>query len=281
MRKVLNVKISEPQYVAVTNITFAQVDAWFGHTREDLKLDIIYPEDTKNSYPCIVWICGGAWISMDKSAHLLYLSMLAKAGFVVASVQYRTSNKAKFPAQIQDVKAAIRYLKAHAKRYSINEKLFGVMGESAGGYLAAMVSLAKDKLFDVGQYLEYTSDVQSACVWYPPADITQSSYTSIEEAAASPESLMFGKNVALYKNEALKICPISYITNQAPPFLIIHGTNDKTVPFSQGESLYNSLEQKGNDVTLISIEGAGHADIQFFQDDVWKEIISFFKNKLY
>ena len=156
MRKTIQVEVREPQYSVTTNITFAQVDAWFGHTRQDLKMDLIYPEDSTKDYPCVVWICGGAWQSMDKSAHLAYLSGLAREGFVAASVQYRTSNEAKFPAQLQDVKAAIRYLRAHAGRYHINAEKIGVMGESAGGYLTCMAALAKDPVYDVGEYLEYS-----------------------------------------------------------------------------------------------------------------------------
>lgn len=115
MKKVIQVAVKEPQYVVSTDVAFAQVDAWFGHTVRDLKLDVIYPEHTEKR-PCIVWICGGAWLQMSVSAHLAYLCDLAREGFVVASVQYRTSNEAVFPAQLEDVKAAIRYLKAHSER---------------------------------------------------------------------------------------------------------------------------------------------------------------------
>ena len=141
MRKKIRIRGKEPQFSVTTGITFAQVDAWFGHTRQDLKLDLIYPEDKENKYPCIVWICGGAWLRMDRSAHLAYLSELARKGFVVASVEYRLSNEAQLPAQIQDIKAAIRYLRAYAERYNINPDKFGVMGESAGGYLTCMAAL--------------------------------------------------------------------------------------------------------------------------------------------
>ena len=115
MKEVLKIKVEKPQYVTITGITYAQVDSWYGHCRRDLKLDLIYPEDfSGKTYPCVVWICGGAWLRMDKSAHLSYLSKLAQSGFVVASVEYRTSNEGEYPMQIQDVKAAIRYLRAHA-----------------------------------------------------------------------------------------------------------------------------------------------------------------------
>ena len=154
-KKTLKLSVEKPQYITVNDITYAQVDSWFGHCRRDLKLDIIYPE-TKDGkiYPCILWICGGAWLMMDKSAHNLYLSRLASSGFVVASVEYRTSNQGPYPMPLQDVKAAIRYLKAHADRFRINKEQIGVMGESAGGYLTCMAALDNDPALDVGNYYQ-------------------------------------------------------------------------------------------------------------------------------
>lgn len=280
MREIIKINVTEPTYTAITGITFSQVDSWFGHTRRDLKLDLIYPEDPEKVYPCIVWICGGAWLTMDRSAHLPYLAELARSGFVVASVEYRTSNEAIYPAQIVDVKAAIRYLRAHSERYRINPERFGVMGESAGGYLAAMAALADDPAFDEGDYLEYSSKVQAACPWYPPTDVTGFPYPSPLESAASRESLMLGMNVMLHQEEALKACPVSYVSKDAPPFMIIHGMNDHTVPFSQGEILHDKLEAAGCDVKLIAIEDADHADRRFFQEEIWKRITGFFHDKI-
>lgn len=280
MREKIKIKVEAPQYSVVTGITFAQVDAWFDHTRRDLKMDIIYPEDKTRKYPCVVWICGGAWIRLDRSAHLAYLTELARSGFVVASVEYRTTNEGPFPIQLTDVKAGIRYLKALSERYNIDPERFGVMGESAGGYLAAMAALAEDKAFDVGAFTEYSSKVQAACPWYPPTDVTGFPHPSAEEAAASMESLLLGKNVVRYQEEALQICPVSFVTKEAPPFLIIHGDNDHTVPFSQGEILHDRLEEAGADVKLLVLEGADHADMPFFQEELWQRIIAFFQEKL-
>lgn len=280
MREKVKIQVKAPQYSVVTGVTFAQVDAWFGHTRRDLKMDIIYPEDKTKKYPCVVWICGGAWIRLDRSAHLAYLTELARNGFVVASVEYRTTNEGPFPIQLTDVKAGIRYLKALSDRYNIDPDRFGVMGESAGGYLAAMAALAEDKVFDVGAFTEYSSKVEAACPWYPPSDVTSFPHPSVEEAAASMESLLLGKNVVQYQEEALQICPVSFVTKDAPPFLIIHGDNDHTVPFSQGEILHDKLEEAGADVKLLVLEGADHADMPFFQEELWQRIIAFFKDKL-
>lgn len=280
MKERLKIKVDTPQFFVVTGVAFAQVDTWFGHTRRDLKMDIIYPEDADRQYPCVVWICGGAWRLMDRSAHLAYLSELARSGFVVASVEYRTSNEGIYPIPLMDVKAGIRYLKAHSERYCIDPERIGVMGESAGGYLAAMAALVDDKAYDVGEYTAYSSKVQAACPWYPPSDVTAFSYPSVVEAAASMESLLLGKNVAQYKKEALAICPVSYVSEDAPPFLIIHGDNDHTVPFMQGELLHDKLEAAGADVRLLVLEGADHADMQFFQKEIWQRIAAFFKEKL-
>lgn len=280
MREKLKVKVTAPQYSFVSGVTFAQVDAWYDHTRRDLKMDIIYPEDRTKKYPCVVWICGGAWIRLDRSAHTAYLAELARSGFVVASVEYRTTNEGCFPMQLQDVKAGIRYLRALSDRYNIDTERFGVMGESAGGYLAAMVALADDPAFDVGAFTEFPSKVQAACPWYPPADVTGFKYNSPVESAASMESLLLGKNVMLNQEEALKICPVSFVTKDAPPFLIIHGDNDHTVPFEQGEILHDRLEAAGADVKLLVLEGADHADMPFFQEEIWQRIIAFFKAKL-
>jgi len=132
MKFEMNLKIEKPRYFTVSDITYAQVDAWFGHTTRDLKLDLIYPKLKNKKYPCIVWFCGGGWIRLDKSAHFAYLAKLALEGFAVASVEYRTSNEGAYPMPLEDVKAAIRYIKAHADRYNIDENKIGVAGESAG-----------------------------------------------------------------------------------------------------------------------------------------------------
>lgn len=280
MRENLKIKVTAPQYNFVSGITFSQVDAWFGHTRRDLKMDIIYPEDKTKKYPCVVWICGGAWLRLDRSAHTAYLSELARSGFVVASVEYRTSNEGSFPIQLQDVKAGIRYLRAQSERYHIDTERFGVMGESAGGYLAAMAALANDPVYDVGAFTEFSSKVQAACPWYPAADLTGFPYPSPLEAAAMPESLLMGKNVMLYKEEVIAASPVSFMTKDAPPFLIIHGDNDHTVPFEQGVIMHDELEKLGADVTFLALEGADHADLPFFQEEIWQRIIGFFREKL-
>lgn len=280
-RRVLKIISKRPQYMTITDLTFSQVDSWFKHCRRDLRMNIMYPQYTQGKkYPCIAWICGGGWQQVDKSAHNLYLSRLAAEGFVVASVEYRTSNEGKYPAQIQDVKAAIRYLRAYAERFNIDEEKIGVMGESAGGYLTCMAALDNALGLDVGEHLEKSSRVQAACAWYPPTDLTAFPHDSSEECAASAESLLLGFNIMKHSQKVIECSPISKITKEAPPILIIHGNKDSVVPYSQSEKFYEKLKEEECDVTFLTLDGADHADVQFFQDETWDEIIQFFKEKL-
>ena len=273
-KEFINIAVSDPVYYLDEEVTYAQTDAWFGHVTRDLKMDIIYPQTNEKQYPCIIWICGGAWIQVNKGAHIPYLAELARRGFVVASVDYRLSHEAPFPGALIDIKAAIRYLRAHAGRYSIDTEKFGVMGESAGGYLAAMIALTHDKKFETGAYLEYSSGVQAACPWYMPCDVVKMFKKS---KVVLP---FFDKEKVNDEKYRQFINPISYITAKAPPFLLLHGTADTVVPFEQSEMIYKALLARKIEARLIGLEGEGHAGDQFFQRPLWNIIIDFFKDKL-
>lgn len=269
----MKIEVKEPIYFLDEDVTYAQADAWFGNVTRDLRMDIIFPAVKDRQFPCIVWICGGAWMQMSKSAHLPYLADLARRGFVVASVEYRLGHEAPFPGALIDIKAAIRCLRARAKRYSINPEKFGVAGESAGGYLSAMIALAGDKEFETGEHLEYSSAVQAACPWYMPCDLAKM-------ARDTGSRLPFFNGDIDDENYCRYINPISYITEKAPSFLLLHGDNDSTVPLEQGQMMHEALTAKKIDSKLVVFEGAEHADEHFFQRPVWDMIADFFKEKL-
>ena len=281
MKKTISVDIQRTGLWLDAEVTFAQVEHWFGHTSRDLKMDVIAPfKNQSKQWPCIVWICGGAWIQMDYHAHLPNFIELARAGFVIASVEYRDSNAVTFPGQLEDVKAAIRYLRAHADRYNIDPNRIGVMGESAGGHLAAMVGVTGDyEKFDKGTYLEYSSSVQAVCPWYVPSSFDKMMHKEVDTGLL-PESRLIGKDASKNPKLVQDASPISYITKNTPPFLLIHGTKDQVVPFSQSEYLYEALETHNVPVDLIAVEGADHADIHFFQKEIVDEIKVFFKKNL-
>jgi len=273
LSETITVKKTDPIYYLDQNVAYARTDAWFGHVTRNLMMDIIYPQTDEKLYPCIIWVCGGAWMQMDKSAHIPYLSDLARRGFVVASVEYRLGHEAPFPSAVIDIKAAIRYLRAHAKRYSIDVKRFGISGESAGGYLTSITALSNNKEFEQGEYLDQSSALQAACPWYPPIDLPKLA----KQTSFYPP--FFAGSI-----EDKKYCdfinPINYITSKAPPFLILHGDKDETVPLDQGKLLHDALTEKKINSRFIIIKGAGHADANFFQKPVWDIIAEFFKEKL-
>ncbi len=283
MKELMTVDVTRAGLWMDANVTFAQVDNWYGHVTRDLKMDIIYPfEHQQESWPCIVWICGGGWMQLDRHAHIPNLMELARERFVLVSVDYRDSNYATFPAQLEDVKSAIRYIKAHAKRYQIDPERIGVMGESAGGHLAGMVGVTSHTdEFDVGNYLEFDSSVKAVCPWYMPADFSQMMRT--EEGISTgmlPESRLLGVDVSMRPEIVERANPISYVTQEAPPFLLIHGTDDRVVPYYQSELMYDALTKVGVEAELIGIEGGDHADIYFFQPQVMSRIIDFFNTHL-
>jgi len=263
----------DPVYYLDENVTYAQQDAWFGHVTRDLKMNIIYPQTDQKRYPCVIWICGGAWTQMDKGAHIPYLADLARRGFTVASAEYRLGHEAPFPGAIIDIKAAIRFLRAHAKRYSIDTEKIGIAGESAGGYLTAMVSLIRDNELEKGAHLDQSSAVQAACPWYMPCDIAKM-------ARESNMRLPFFAGDINDSQYTGIINPVNHITQYAPPFLILHGTEDTTVPFEQGKMFFDALIKKNIDARLLILKGAEHADARFFQRPLWDIIAGFFKDKL-
>jgi acetyl esterase/lipase len=272
-KETIKIEVKDPVYFLDEEVTYAQADAWFNHVTRDLRMDIIYPEDKSKLYPCIIWICGGGWTQVNKAAHIPYLAELARKGFVIASVDYRLGHEAPFPGALIDIKAGIRYLRARAKRYSINVKKFGVSGESAGGYLAAMTALTRDKEFEEGEYLGFSSEVQAACPWYMPCDVAR---------LGKEKSFRFPFFNGDY--EDAKYCkyidPLSYVTPKAPPFLILHGTEDMVVPIAQGQMMYDALLKNKVDARFIALEGEGHAGPQFFQQPLWDIIADFFTKHL-
>jgi len=268
-KETISIEIKEPIYMFDEDVTYAQADAWFGHVTRDLRMDIIYPEDKSKLYPCIIWLCGGAWTQVDKGAHITYLANLARKGFVVASVDYRLGHEAPFPGALIDIKAGIRYLRAHAKRYNINVDKFAVSGESAGGYLTAMTALTRNKEFEAGEYLNFSSEVQAACPWYMPCDVIE---MEKDEAFRFP----FFNGNPKDKKYSDYINPLSYVTPKSPPFLLIHGTDDKTVPIAQSEMMYDALVKNKIDATFIILKGEDHAGPQFFQQPLWDLMADFF-----
>jgi acetyl esterase/lipase len=256
-----------------------------------LKMDLIAYEDGKIR-PCVVYIIGGGFSFAAKERNLYDRYEVAKGGYVVASVQYHVISTGIYSDAVKDIKAAIRYLRAHAKEYGIDSENIAVWGESAGGYLAAMVGTTNGvKDFEEGENRDQSSNVKAAIDVYGLSDLTKIGADYDEDAAIahftkiSPDGqFIHGKNsglTSLDKPEVVaKANPVNYVDKNDPPFLLFHGTKDMSVSPSQTLLLHNALREHGVSSTRFVLEGAGHATTEFSDSQVITIIIGFLDEHL-
>jgi acetyl esterase/lipase len=237
---------------AERDLEYAQV----GEIR--LLLDLFRPESAGQPLPLVVWVHGGAWSGGDKAANPA-LSLSAR-GYAVASINYRLSGVARFPAQIEDCRAAIRWLRANAGKYNIDPKRVGVWGSSAGGHLVALLGTAGDvaKWDSAGGSADQSSRVQAVCDYYGPTDLLAEKIPGKGRGAESPVGRLLGGPVDEHKDEAAQANPINYVSPDDPPFLIFHGEQDDTVPIEQSELLEAALKKAGVESTFVRVKNAGH-----------------------
>jgi len=220
----------------------------------NLKLDIYHSKDLIEKAPLLLFIHGGAWKKGDKHDYLLYLIDYAKKGYVTATVQYRFTDKAKFPAQLLDVNDAVIWLKQNADQYHIDSKNVAVIGGSAGGHLAMMVGYTSDiPEFNEDENSLVSSKVQAVVNLYGPSDLT----TEYAREQGSVKRLL-GKLYNDAPEYYVKASPSTYITKDDPPTLIFQGTIDELVPFSQSDSLNEKLKRTGVSVEYHKLEGWPH-----------------------
>jgi acetyl esterase/lipase len=234
------------------------------------KLDLYLPGGGSPPQPLVVWIHGGGWQSGDKYP-ASKASILLNAGFAVASINYRLSGDATFPAQIHDCKGALRWLRAHAAEYNLDPSRFGTWGSSAGGHLSALIGTSggvAELEGIVGGNLAYSSRVRACADYFGPTDFfTMGGW---HDDCNSPESRLIGAclgeikahmndpNWAYWVDLVRDAGPFYHVTGEDPPFHIAHGTNDTTVPPSQSQQLYDALVAASVPATLRLVQGAGH-----------------------
>jgi acetyl esterase/lipase len=236
---------------------------------EQLRLDLARPADP-GPHPCVVCLHGGAWRAgsrKDLSRPYRWadfgvpgkslIEVLAAKGFVAASVEYRLAPQNKFPAQIEDAKTAVRFLRANAGKFGIDPGRIAALGFSAGGHLAALLGTTdKSAGFEGTLYLEQSSRVQCVVDFFGPADLTLYAETpGVEGAYFVP--LLGGRSkdhYELYKRAS----PVEYVSKDAPPFLIVQGTADLLVPAIHSERLHDKLVAAGAKAELLTVKGKGH-----------------------
>lgn len=247
------------------------------------QLDLYLPEVTPNSLlPVVVKIHGGSWKKGDK-ADCSTVSAFVPRGYIGVSINYRLSGEAIFPAQIEDCKSAIRWLRANALKLRIDPNRIGVWGTSAGGHLAALLGTSGEaKEFDQGENLQYSSKVEAVCDFFGPTDfIKEDDEVSFEKCNRVDSSvcLLFGGLMSDNPETCVAASPISYVSANNPPFLILHGDKDTTVPINQSELLNAALIGEGVPVTFQVIDG-GHGGAAFETPEVNKTVALFFDKYL-
>jgi len=239
-------------------------------------LDLYLPKSDR-PLPLVIWIHGGAWQTGSKeNPPLLFLTT---KGFALASINYRLSQHAVYPAQIHDCKAAVRYLRANAKSYNLDADHIGVSGGSAGGHLAALLgTTGGDSKLEgtLGKHTGVSSRVQAVFDLFGPTDLSK--FGDLD-ANSSPGKLVGGR--LKEKADVVRLAdPIAFVTKDDPPFLIVHGEDDKLVPINQSEILHEALQKIGVPSTFVRVPNAGHGGPAFLAPEITNRVESFFRAHL-
>jgi acetyl esterase/lipase len=241
---------AQPPLPTERDVTYCTLDG------VELKMDIYRPQRSAAPTPALLYVHGGGWTGGDKRSGegIRDIPELLARGYLVAAVNYRLAPRYKFPAMIEDVKCAVRFLRANAERFSINPEKIGAWGGSAGGHLVALLGTADATAgWDVGQYLEQSSRVQAVVDMYGPTDLT----VLFEGANPRLMEQVFGTSDR--NSETLqKASPVNWVSSDDPPFLILHGERDPLVPVSQSQIFYEKLRAAGVPATFVIVKNAGH-----------------------
>ena len=262
-----------PEGVQLLYAQFAEDTKWYNceyvpdvpyATRGNLtlKLQILKPCYTVDrQFPLIIFIQGSAWQKQNLYMQIPALSQMAACGFVIASVECRDTGQAHFPAQLQDVKSAIRFMRVNAGKYAVDPERVGVWGDSSGGYLALMAGLT-GPLHQEKTAPEDREDVLAVVDYYGVTDLlTLGKYNFLldHNGTDSPEGMLLGGKVGDHLEEAKKASPVYQNFNRdLPPFLIIHGDSDKIVHIDQSMEMYHTLRRNGKKALFYKVIGADH-----------------------
>lgn len=252
------------------------------------KLDIYLPESTEGPYPVIVYIHGGGWfLGHKRVAYMEPLFYMLEHGYALVSIDYTLSDQAEFPTQIYEIKTAIRFLRQHAEIYNLQAHRIAVLGDSAGGHLAALAgtSGATGALEDLSLgWPQQSSKVQAVVDWFGPTNLAAMqqqlqdlNLPSWDSMACTMEDLFIGADLSQEPEKAKPADPATYLTPEAPPFMIQHGDKDTVVPCQQSISFAQKLEEAiGKDKVIFEIlPGAVHEDPRFYAQENLDKVIKF------
>ena len=261
-----------------------------GDDLEAHKLDIYLPKTSEKKYKAIIAIYGSAWFSNNMKG-ITYFSLgkpLIEAGFAVICINHRSSGDAKFPAQINDVKGAIRFIRANAKKFHIDDSFIGITGFSSGGHLSSLAGVTNnlkrksnvDIEGNIGGNLKFSSSVDAVVDWFGPVDMNTMHDCTTMNDEKSPEAALIGGAPKDNPEMINIISPHTYVkdTEKLPKFLVIHGDADNVVPYCQSKFFSQELSKKGALEEFITVPNGQHGPITF-NDDTYKKMIDFFKKQ--
>lgn len=291
---VIDIAVKKPEVEFISNLVYAQPKV-YGYNNKPLEMDIMKPK-SKELLPAILFVPGGAFISSDKNKYFQTKLDIAEAGYVVASIEYRLAPTVLFPEPLKDVKSAVRFLRANAARFGIDPTRIAVMGNSAGGYFAAFMGVTNGmKEYEEGENLDQSSVVSAVVDLYGPSDLTKIGigYSKEEEnphySSSAPEAILVnglsGNNktaagILVHEERAKKANPLTFISKNTTPFLVMVGDKDIRVSPNQSELLHDALIEKGVDSTFYIVKEAGHGGVKWAQTEISNLIIDFLDKKV-
>jgi acetyl esterase/lipase len=226
----------------------------------ELTLDLFLPASGAGPFPAVVYVHGGGWSGGNKSAFRRQAAHMAARGFAGACIEYRLSGEAPYPAALHDTKAAVRWLRANAGQYRVDPDRIGTAGGSAGGHLVAMLGVTGHlpRFEGAGGHSEASSRVQAVAAFNPAVDLVSFGKTGAGNRGGQAVSRFLRAAYAENPELWAEASPLTHAGREAPPFLLLHGTADQTVPYRQSADLMERLRAAGVAVEMFTAEGAGH-----------------------
>lgn len=289
--EVIEVEVKHPFVIdCISGVYYSQIKST--RSSRAMRMTLLIPR-TKELKSAIVYVPGGGFSSAEYEKFSEMRYALARAGFVVAAVEYRVIPSI-FPAPIVDAKSAIRYLREHYKEYTINPNSIGILGDSAGGYVAQMVAMS-GKLYNEGDFLSQSSEVQSAVSLYGISNLLNigegfsPEILAVHRSPAVTEALLLngvafrdfaGASVMSDPKKALNASPMGHLEGNKPPLLLMHGDIDDLVSPIQSSQMYEALKKRNQPVEYVLVKNAQHGDIHWFQEPIISKVVQWFEKTL-